>query len=415
MKACIVAIGTEILTGETQDTNSNFLALQLAELQFPLHSIQTVRDTAPAIGEALQRAFSVADLVITTGGLGPTVDDITRKTLAGYFGQELILDQMVLSKIEAMFKVRDKDMLPMHRQQAMVPEGAEVLENNHGSAPGIWLEREGKVLCSLPGVPSEVRGIMLDEVKPRIKERFISENIAVKRLMFAGIRESHIAHKIEHIEHNLPEHIDIAYLPNYGVVKVRLTATGPDQPALEQEVERLSTQISAAAGDYLYSEKGQSLPEHIGERFTRHGLTVGTAESCTGGYVGHLITSVAGSSAYFMGSIVAYQNHLKERMLGVQADTLAQHGAVSEATVREMAIGAREKLGVDYAVSVSGIAGPGGGSDDKPVGTVWMAAASSQNVIAHKFGFTPQRDRNIKLSGIMALDMLRRLLRQDGF
>lgn len=410
MSASIVAIGTEILTGETLDTNSNHLALALAELQIPLHGIQAIPDTAPAIERALRHAFEESDLVITTGGLGPTIDDITRRTLAEYFGRNLLLDQAVLEKIKQLFHLRGREMLESHRRQALVPEGAEVLDNQHGTAPGLWMEQSGQALCALPGVPSEVRGLAADELLPRLRRRFLARPVAVRRMMFAGIRESHLAHKIQAVEEALPPGVDIAYLPHNGVVKLRLTASGSDEPSLNRYLDTLSQEIAQRAGEYLYSFDGEPLPHYVGRLLRERGETLAVAESCSGGYLSHLVTSIPGASAYFQGAIVAYHNHLKTKLLGVQPETLEAQGAVSEETVREMAQGVRERLMADYGVAISGVAGPGGGSEAKPVGTVWMAAASHGQVTARRFQFTPQRDRNIMLSGTVGLDMLRRLM-----
>lgn len=416
MTAHLLTIGDEILIGQIIDTNSAWMSRELNLAGISVIGKSSVGDTRQAIIDEVNHAASQAQIVIITGGLGPTKDDITKKTLAEMFGSAMQLHQDTLDRIAAYFKKVDRPMPRSMYDQATLPVLAEVLTNKVGTAPGMWFERDGKVYVSLPGVPFEMEYLITNEVIPRLKTRFPSRPIAHRTLQTAGEGETNIANRIEAFEDALPEHIKLAYLPSLGEVRLRLTGIWPGEvPAnaettLAAELDAKSAELENLLPDLVYGREGETLEEAVGKILLERKLQFGTAESCTGGYVAHLITSVPGSSAYFPGSVVAYSYDMKSKLLGVKTDTLMQFGAVSEEAVQEMALGARKTLGVDIAVAISGIAGPGGGMPDKPVGTVWMAVSDGNRTYAEKHIFGRDRKKNIHLSGIYALNLVRKFL-----
>jgi len=408
MLAEIITIGDEILIGQITDTNSAWLGQELSQLGIRVIHRASVSDNKAHIMRALHDASERAQLVIITGGLGPTKDDVTKHTLAEFFGCSLVLNERVLQRVTDIFTMRKLPMLESNQQQAMVPEACDVLFNRSGTAPGMWFNGEHTVYVSLPGVPFEMKTIFTEEVIPKIKDRFKLPAIFHHTIQTVGIGESFLARKIEAWENSLPSNIQLAYLPSVGAVRLRLSAYGDDVASLRHEVLDYTDRLKKLAGDYIYREGEISLPEAIGQQLREKRLTVSTAESCTGGYLAHLITSVPGSSAYFQGSVLAYANTVKINELGVSSYTLEQQGAVSEATVIQMAEGIRKKLGTDYALATSGIAGPDGGTPDKPVGTVWIAVAGPQRTRACLFRMGDNRERTIQRTALSALDMLRR-------
>lgn len=418
MTAHLLTIGDEILIGQIVDTNSAWMSRQLNLNGIRVHTKSSVGDTREAIITGLEYAAREADVVLITGGLGPTKDDITKKTLASYFDSGMAYHQDVYDRIAAYFIKIGRPIPPTIEDQASLPVKALILPNKVGTAQGMWFERDNKIFISMPGVPFEMEYLMTHEVIPRLKERFPGRPIAHRTLLTAGEGESNIARRIEAFEDSLPANIKLAYLPSLGQVRLRLTGTWlgditPDADAqLAQVLDTKKAELEALLPDLVYGYDEDSLEKVIGQILLNQQKTFGTAESCTGGYVAHLITSVPGSSAYFPGSIVSYSYEMKTRLLNVHPDTLIRQGAVSEETVREMVAGALDTLNVDVALAISGIAGPGGGTSDKPVGTVWMAVGDRSRILAAKHVFGRDRLKNIQLTGTYALNMVRKFLLQ---
>lgn len=410
MTVHIITIGDEILIGQIVDTNSAWMGQQLNLIGAAVTGITTVGDGAEEIRGALDRATRLADVVLITGGLGPTKDDITKKVIAEFFETELVFHEPTYERLERFFKKLGREPTAAHRLQCLLPANAEVLVNKMGTAPGMWFEYNGSVIVSMPGVPYEMQYLMTNEVMPRLQEKFPVQAIFHHTWMTAGEGESRIAERLEAIEDNLPAHIKLAYLPNLGYVRVRLSGTAMDADALQVEVMVQAGRIREALGELIYGANDESLEENLGNLLRKKGLSLSTAESCTGGYVAHLVTSVPGSSDYFKGSVVAYANDVKQALLGVQADTLKQYGAVSEQTVREMVSGTIHLLKTDLAVSISGIAGPGGGSPEKPVGTIWMAVGNSEIIEVFKLQAGKDRSKNIQYAGNIALNLVRKFV-----
>lgn len=410
MKAEIIIIGDEILNGTTLDTNSQFIARELESLNIEVVQRSTVKDRKEAIAQALYNAEKRADLIITTGGLGPTKDDITKKTICEYLGEEMVMNQDVLEHVKGYFSKKGREMLDVNKLQALVPASAEILHNALGTAPGTWTEKDGKVFISMPGVPYEMKYIVRHGLIPKLKTQLDGQKIIHRYLHTVGVGESSIAEQIAAIENDLPEFIRLAYLPSPGVVKLRLTGAGTDADSILKEMILFENRIKSVLKNVVFGKGEDTLSSVIGDVLKERHQTIGTAESCTSGYISQLITQTPGSSAYFEGGLVTYSYSLKEKLLGVRQSTLAEHGAVSEETILEMAKGGLLNLGSDYIIATSGIAGPGGGLPNKPVGTVWIAVGSKDNIVSKKFEFGSDRARNIHLSGVMALDMLRRFV-----
>jgi len=406
----IMTIGDELLYGQVIDTNSAFMGQELAKIGLRIRQISSVSDRADEIVAALDQARQRAQVVLITGGLGPTKDDLTKHVLARYFGAELVLHQPTLTHVEDIFRRFNRPMLDVNRQQALVPANCDVLFNAVGTAPGMWFDDQGTVFVSMPGVPHEMKYLMTEHVLPRLQTQFQVPPIEHVVVQTVGMGESFIAAKIADWETALPSNIKLAYLPYLGGVRLRLTGHADGLPGLRQRMEALLPELRARIGSFIFAEGEVKLEEAIGTLLLERGLTLGTAESCTGGLLAHKITSVPGSSRYFRGSVVAYHNDIKTQELGVRPETLAAHGAVSEETVREMAEGARQRLGVDVALATSGIAGPDGGTPDKPVGTICLAYADAHQTVSHKFTFNRGRQLNVEYSVTMALDLLRKNL-----
>lgn len=407
VSAEILTIGDEILFGQITNTNAQWMSEQLSLLGIRVLHQTTIGDTAAAIKNALQTAFERVDLVLITGGLGPTKDDITKKVLADFFDSEMQIHEEALAFLRAFFEKRGRELTELNRLQALLPIKCQYLPNRLGTAPGMWFEKEGKVFVSMPGVPFEMKTLMTEQVIPRLKNHFKTPVIFHKMIRTIGIPESVLAARIESWEENLPAHIRLAYLPSPGQVKLRLTATGTQQEQLAQEVQQQIDAVLPLIERYVYGYDQDVIAQKVGEMLVQQGKTIATAESCTGGYIGHMITEVAGSSAYFSGGIISYSNAVKVRILGVNPETLSQYGAVSEQTAKEMAIGARKALQTDIAIAATGIAGPSGGTEEKPVGTVWIAYSDAQKTVAKKLQLTQDRSLNIQLTGINALNWVR--------
>ncbi|MFT6872659.1 MAG: nicotinamide-nucleotide amidase [Roseivirga sp.] len=408
----ILTIGDEILYGQITDTNSQWMSSELDEIGIRVIRKTTVGDTEKGILEAFSEAEKRADIVLITGGLGPTNDDLTMPMLAKYFDSKIVMNQDVLNHVQYFFERRGRVFTELNRNQALVPEIAEVLHNELGTAPGTWYERNGKIFVSMPGVPHEMKNLMKSMVIPKLSAFFQTPVIYHKLIKTVGIGESYLADKIKPWEDSLPKHISLAYLPSVGHVKLRLTAVGDDKEILKQEVQSLIDDLMPMAAKYIYGYDGMTLEKAVGEMLLAKGKTIALAESCSGGYVQHKITSVAGSSAYFQGGVVPYHNDHKINVLGVNPDTLDQFGAVSEECVKEMAEGVRKLFKSDIGAASSGIAGPDGGTEDKPVGTVWIAYADGEQTVAKKLQLTQNRALNIDLTGISVLNLVRKSLKQ---
>lgn len=413
MIAEIITIGDEILIGQIVDTNSAWMAQKLNLAGIRIKQITSVSDDRQHILDTLHQASQRADLILITGGLGPTKDDITKKTLAEYFQTGLRTDTDALENVERIFARYKVPVSDINKKQAEVLENCTTLLNMNGTAPGMWIENNNKIYISMPGVPFEMMYMMEELVIPKIKETFRLPNIYHHTILTAGIGESVLAEKISDIEDSLPEHIKLAYLPKLGMVRLRLSGSGPDAAKLNSEILSYSKKILDLISEFVVIESDTALEKAILDLMESKGLTLSTAESCTGGYISHLITQHAGSSKVFVGGAVSYSNQLKKIMLGVLDRTLSNFGAVSEETVKEMAIGAKSEYKSDYSISVSGIAGPDGGSTEKPVGTVWIAVAGKTKTISKKFNFGNKRIQNIERASISALTLLFKLLKEE--
>lgn len=413
MNAEIITIGDEILIGQIIDTNSSWLGSELSKIGIQVVHRTSVSDNRTAIINALEDSKKRADIILITGGLGPTKDDVTKHTLVDYFNTTLVLNQEVLDWVSSIFRKRNLPMTDTNNMQAMVPENCEVLFNRNGTAPGMWFDHDGKVFISMPGVPFEMKGIFTEEVIPKLLKKFELPVILHRTILTCNIGESFLAQKIESLENVLPPHIKLAYLPSVGLVRLRFSGTHSREDFLRGEMDDIIAHLYELVGSYIYGEEDDSLEKNVGLLLKGAEQTVATAESCTGGYIAHLITSVPGSSAYYKGSIVSYANEVKINELGVTPETLKSVGAVSEACVTQMAEGIRKKFNTSYAIATSGIAGPDGGTAEKPVGTVWIAVSSAKHTIAKQFSMGDHRERTIQRTAIQALDMLRKEIMSD--
>ena len=409
VNASIITIGDELLIGQTIDTNSAWMAQELNKLGIWVKRRVAVGDVWNEIWNALDEESRQSQIILITGGLGPTADDITKDLLCTYFGGKMVIDEEALQNVKTIFeKYIKRPMLDVNLKQAEVPDVCKVIQNKRGTAPGMWFEKDSKIFISMPGVPNEMKGMMTDFVLPRLPSMFLLPAVVHRTLLTAGIGESYIADRIKDFEAKLPSHIKLAYLPNFGMVRLRLTAIGNNAAEITSEVEMLFETLQSKLQDVMVINEDKSLEEAIGILLAKHKKTVATAESCTGGYVAHLITSIPGSSAYFLGGVVSYDNTIKKNVLDVNPDILANYGAVSEETVRQMANGVKQLMQTDYSIAISGIMGPGGGTEEKPVGTVWIAVGGSAETVAQKFHIRYDRERNIEVAAIHALNMLRR-------
>ena len=410
MKIHIITIGDEILIGQIIDTNSAWMGQQLNANGGRIVGITTVGDEYEDITTALNKALLKADAVLITGGLGPTKDDITKKALADFFDVEMKFNQNNFDWITKIFARFGRATTDAHREQCYMPINATLLHNKRGTAPGMWFEHEEKVIVSMPGVPHEMKYLMEAEVIPKLKNHFHTVPIAHRTVLTVGEGESRIAARIEDFVDNLPPNFKMAYLPGLGQVRLRMTATHEDADLLNKTLDEQQEKLVQLLPELVYGYGTDDLPTVIGRMLVEKNLTLATAESCTGGHLSHLITSVSGSSAYYKGSVVAYANEVKEAQLGVKATTLEAHGAVSEETVREMVAGALDLLGTDIAVSVSGIAGPTGGTEEKPVGTIWMAVGDKNEIKTRKINLGKDRLRNIQYTSVQALNLIRKFI-----
>ncbi|PRD45454.1 competence/damage-inducible protein A [Sphingobacterium haloxyli] len=413
MKAEIITIGDELLNGQVVDTNSAWIARHLGALHIPVIHMTSISDKRHAIKQALRQAEERADVIIMTGGLGPTRDDVTKVSVADYFGTTLVHNEAVLRHVEAIFRRAGRKNMPaINIGQAEVLANATVLFNDVGTAPGMAIERDGKYFAFLPGVPFEMKFLMENRVLPRLREVYKSDVFIYNTyLLTVGIGESHLAEQIGDIEDALPPYITLAYLPKIGMVRLRFTAGGTDMEALTTLTNRFKEQVVERVKDHVVSVDNRSFEEVLVHTFTRKDVTLSTAESCTGGSISAQITAVPGASGMFQGAAVVYSDQAKMDVLGVLPDTLTQYGAVSEPTVKEMAEGARRVFGTDYAIATSGIAGPGGGTETKPVGTVCIAVSGKSETRTQTFHFKNDRAINIERTVIAGLTMLWNILK----
>jgi len=414
VKAEIIAIGDELLYGQIVDTNSHWISQELDLMGVKVVRKTTVGDNRTDILAAFAEADKRADIVLITGGLGPTQDDLTKPLLAEYFGCEIVAVPEAVEAITTFFKRRGREMTPLNILQGHLPSCCTYVPNEVGTAPGMWFERNGTYWMSMPGVPHEMKKLMKDFVLPKLPSLFTLPIIFHKVIKTVGIGESWLADLIKDWENAIPEHIRLAYLPSLGHVKLRLTGFGNDKSKLEEEINQRIEAILPIIDKYVYGYNDETLETAIGKLLKQNGKTVALAESCSGGYISHLITTIPGSSSYFQGGVIPYHNQFKENILGVKAETLEKHGAVSEETVLEMAEGVRRLFDADFGLSSSGVAGPDGGSEEKPVGTVWISCSGEGFNEAKKIQLTQDRMLNIQLTGVAVLNLLRICINQNN-
>ena len=403
----VITIGDEILYGQITDTNSKWISEELDKIGVKTIRKSSVGDQKQQILDILDESLQRADIVLITGGLGPTKDDITKKTLAEYFNDELVINPHAEEFVRGFFEKRGRPFTELNRQQAAIPSRCTYLHNATGTAPGMLFEHNGKVIVSMPGVPLEMKYLMSNEVIPRLKSKFELPEIVHKIIRTIGLGESFLAERIENWEDNLPEHIKLAYLPSFGEVKLRLTGIGEDRIKVEEQIEAEVVKLVPLIEEHIFSFENEEIEKSIGKILNESGTSISVAESCTGGYLSHLLTSIPGSSAYFMGGVVSYSNQAKMDVLKVKQETLTKFGAVSEQTVIEMAEGVRNVMKTTYGIATSGIAGPDGGTDEKPVGTVWLAVTDGKQTLTKKLSLGKIRIVNIEYSAKAALNFLR--------
>ena len=406
----IVTIGDEILYGQITDTNSQWISTELDKIGVRVRRKSSVGDNENDILQILSEAENRASIILITGGLGPTNDDITKKTLAKYFDSKLILNEEALSTVTEFFNKRGRILTDINKQQAYLPDKCEYIENKNGTAPGMLFRRNNKIFISMPGVPFEMKAMVSDSVIPVIRKEFSTPLIVHKVIKTTGLGESYLAETIKDWEEQLPSHLKLAYLPSYSEVKLRITGTGTDATLLHQEIDQQVLLLQKIIPQYIFGYDQEVLEKVLGNLLQQNGKTIAVAESCTGGFVSHLITSIPGSSGYFNGSIVAYSNLVKQEVLGIDKDILEKFGAVSEETIKQMAEKVRLALKADIGIATSGIAGPTGGSAEKPVGTIWISCSDGQRTISKKLTYGSLREVNIRLTAIAVLNMARKFL-----
>ncbi len=409
MKAEIITIGDEILIGQVIDTNSAWIAQQLNLIGIKVVQITSAQDNKAHILQSLAEAEKRADLILITGGLGPTKDDITKFVLCEYFNASLVFNQQAYLMVERLFSSRKVGVSSINRKQAELPDSCTPIENAIGTAPGMWFEKNGKVFVSMPGVPFEMKNMMDAQVIPKIKAFFKTPSIVHKTILTQGIGESALAELIEAWEDTLPDFVKLAYLPSPGMVRLRLSAYGEHNDLLINEIDAQVQKLMSLIPDFIFGFEDDTLQGIIGDLLTRHNFSLSLAESCTGGFLSHLITSVSGSSAYYKGGIISYSDEIKIAELGVSASDIESFGVYSSEIARQMALGIKIKYNTDFSIATTGIAGPAGGTEEQPVGLVWIAViAPDGEVSSHKYFFGENRERNILKASITALNMLRK-------
>jgi len=409
----IITIGDELLIGQVVDTNSAYIAQEMNKIGVWIRQRVAVGDVKEDIKKALDEESKHSDIIILTGGLGPTADDITKPVLCEYFGGQMIVNEQVLDHVRYLFEKvyrRPGPLLDVNIKQAEVPNVCSVLHNERGTAPGMWFESKGKVFVSMPGVPHEMKGLLREKVIPKLKEHFVMPAIIHQVVLTAGVGESMLADRIKNWESSLPAHIKLAYLPNYGMVRLRLTAIGNDKNKLEEEIEFQLKELKPLIADWYVIDEDLTMQQVVGKMLKERKQTTSSAESCTGGYIAHLLTLDAGASSNYKGTVVCYDNQVKTDVLKVDKKDIDELGAVSEPVVIQMVKGALEVLKTDYAIATSGIMGPDGGSEKKPVGMVWVAVGNKDKIVTKEFQFRFDRVRNIELTAMNALNMLRRFI-----
>lgn len=410
VKASVITIGDELLIGQTIDTNSAWIAQELNKIGIWVHRRVAVGDTWNDIIHSLQEEEALSEVILITGGLGPTADDITKPLLCHYFGGKLVVNEGALANVKHIFEdILKRPLIERNLKQAEVPDVCRVIQNKRGTAPGMWFDKNGKIFISMPGVPHEMKGMMTSEIIPSLQDMYHLPPVIHRTLLTAGIGESFLAERIQDFEDQLPSNIKLAYLPNYGMVKLRLSARGRNEK-LVAELEAEFDMLKSRLQDVMVVDKDQTLQEVVGDLLVSSGKTLGTAESCTGGYLAHLLTSIPGSSRYFKGSIVSYANEVKEDVLHVDPATIRNFGAVSRETAVQMVKGALKTLKTDYVIITTGIMGPDGGSPEKPTGTVWVGLGSGEHVETHPFHFRFDRQRNMELTAAHGLNALRKFI-----
>lgn len=416
IQAEILTIGDEILYGQITDTNSQWISEQLTSIGIKVIRKTSVGDEGSEMVKAIQEAEIRADLIIITGGLGPTSDDLTKPVLTQYFNTRLVLHEEALKDLTAFFERRGRELTEINRQQAYIPASCEIIRNFYGTAPGMWFERNGKILISMPGVPYEMKAMITEQLIPKIRSFFNPPVIIHKMIRTSGIGESFLAEKIKSWEDGLPSFIKLAYLPSLEGVRLRLTAITDKKKETETDnvLEKEKEKLREIIEDYIYGYGEENHEQALGKLLMKHKLTVGAAESCTGGLISATITSVPGSSEYFKGGIVSYDNEVKINVLGVKKETLAEHGAVSEATVLQMVEGVQKILKTDIAVATTGIAGPGGGSAEKPVGTIWIAVRIKNKTQTKKLQLGNIRENNMKMTTYAVFNLIRETLQEKN-
>ncbi|MEP6584731.1 MAG: CinA family nicotinamide mononucleotide deamidase-related protein [Ginsengibacter sp.] len=409
--ATIITIGDELLIGQVIDTNSAWIAQQLNKTGIALKKRVAIGDSSMEIKNALDIESVDTDIILITGGLGPTSDDITKPALCEYFGGKMIVNNEALENVKYLFeKIFKRPVSDVNLMQAEVPDVCEVIQNKRGSAPGMIFHKNDTIYISMPGVPYEMKGMIEDYVIPMLQHKYKLPSIIHATILTAGIGESALAEVIKDFEYSLPAEIKLAYLPNYGMVRLRLSTSGFDADETKEKLDKYFNELKSLVKEYMVTDVDDSMQIVIGKILKSKNKTVSAGESCTGGYISHLITSVPGSSEYFQGSIVSYSNGVKQKLLNVSETTLANFGAVSEETVVEMLKGLLKEFNTDYGIAVSGTMGPGGGTEDKPVGTVWMAAGNLETQHTQKINLRFTRERNIEVTGMMALNLLRKFV-----
>ena len=416
IKATLLTIGDEILIGQIVDTNSAFIAKQLNTIGIEVEEIISVQDEMNHIIEAFERGVSKSEIVIVTGGLGPTKDDKTKTALCQFLGCELIREPQILENIVQLFHARGytKELNSLNQDQALIPEKSTFIQNKYGTAPCLWTSINNKIIINLPGVPFEMKGLMRDEIIPNLQNQFQSETIVHRDILVSGIPESDLAILIEEWENNLPEFIHLAYLPNRTSIDLRFSAFGTNKEFLQNEIQYQINQFKLIVGDYLISENSGSVQQVLGDVLREKGLTISTAESCTGGNIASLITSVSGSSAYYFGTIVSYDSSVKVNMLNVNQSDIDEFTVVSEQVSEQMAKGVRNQLKTDISISTTGVAGPNKGEDGREVGTVWISVTNGHSTL-NKTYFYPYLDREdfIKIVSNNALNLAIQFVRED--
>jgi len=406
----LLTIGDEILYGQIVDTNSQWMSVELSNAGIKVVRKTSVGDEEGEILTAVAEAEKRADIILITGGLGPTSDDLTKPCLAKYFNCGMKIHEEALAEVTEFFKSRGRELTEVNRNQALLPVCCEKITNAMGTAPGMWFAHKGKVFVSMPGVPYEMKRMMTDIVIPKLKATFTMPVIHHKVIRTIGLGESFLAEKIADWEKALPSYMKLAYLPSLGEVKLRLTGIGQSQKALETEADALTEKLKDRIGQFIFGYGEDPIELVIGNTLHERNLTLAVAESCTGGYLSHMITSIPGSSSYFLGSMIPYAYEIKMRQLGVKPETLEKYGAVSEPTIVEMANIVRAKFNTDIGVATSGVAGPGGATPDKPVGTVWIAYSDKYQTVTKRLQLSKDRLINIKAASVAVLNLIRQSL-----